>query len=153
MIFFRIIYIIFIVLKFRLDEFLILRKKFLILLIFVPLNLFKSKKNNRAIRLRLALESLGPIFIKFGQMLSTRKDLLPTDIANELAKLQDKVPPFKFKQVKQTIEDSYSKKITSIFKKFDEQPIASASVAQVHFATLKNGKKVAVKILRPNIAS
>ena len=152
MIFFRIIYIIFIVLKFRLDEFLILRKKFLILLIFLPLNLFKSKKNNRAIRLRLALESLGPIFIKFGQMLSTRKDLLPTDIANELAKLQDKVPPFKFKQVKQTIEDSYSKKITSIFKKFDEQPIASASVAQVHFAKLKNGKKVAVKILRPNIA-
>jgi RNA polymerase sigma factor (sigma-70 family) len=83
MIFFRIIYIIFIVLKFRLDEFLILRKKFLILLIFVPLNLFKSKKNNRAIRLRLALESLGPIFIKFGQMLSTRKDLLPTDLEDK----------------------------------------------------------------------
>ncbi len=87
MIIFRIIFIFFIVLKFRLDEFLILRKNFLITLILFPLNLLKiKKKNNRAVRLRLALESLGPIFIKFGQMLSTRKDLLPEDIAFELAK-------------------------------------------------------------------
>ena len=153
MIFFRIIFIIFIVLKFRLDEFFKLRKNSILSILLSPLSLIKSKKNNRAIRLRLALESLGPIFIKFGQMLSTRKDLLPSDIAIELSKLQDKVPPFEFKKVKQTIENSYSKKITSVFKEFNEKPIASASVAQVHFAKLHNGEKVAVKILRPNIES
>ena len=153
MIFFRIIFIIFIVLKFRLDEFFKLRKNSILSILLSPLSLIKSKKNNRAIRLRLALESLGPIFIKFGQMLSTRKDLLPSDIAIELSKLQDKVPPFEFKIVKQTIENSYSKKITSVFKEFNEKPIASASVAQVHFAKLHNGEKVAVKILRPNIES
>lgn len=151
MIIFRIIFIIFIVLKFRLDEFFKLRKNSFLNIITFPFNLFKPKKNNRAIRLRLALESLGPIFIKFGQMLSTRKDLLPNDIAIELSKLQDKVPPFEFKKVKQTIENSYSKKISSVFKEFNEKPVASASVAQVHFAKLHNGEKVAVKILRPNI--
>ncbi|QZP17616.1 ubiquinone biosynthesis regulatory protein kinase UbiB [Methylophilales bacterium] len=153
MIIFRIIFIIFIVLKFRLDEFFKLRKNSLLSILLYPLSLIKSKKNNRAIRLRLALESLGPIFIKFGQMLSTRKDLLPNDIAIELTKLQDKVPPFEFKKVKQTIENAYSKKISSVFKEFNEKPVASASVAQVHFAILHNGEKVAVKILRPNIES
>ena len=153
MIIFRIIFIIFIVLKFRLDEFFKLRKNSLLSILLYPLSLIKSKKDNRAIRLRLALESLGPIFIKFGQMLSTRKDLLPNDIAIELSKLQDKVPPFEFKKVKQTIENAYSKKISSVFKEFNEKPVASASVAQVHFAILHNGEKVAVKILRPNIES
>ena len=153
MIIFRIIFIIFIVLKFRLDEFFKLRKNSLLSILLYPLSLIKSKKDNRAIRLRLALESLGPIFIKFGQMLSTRKDLLPNDIANELSKLQDKVPPFEFMIVKQTIENAYSKKISSVFKEFNEKPVASASVAQVHFAILHNGEKVAVKILRPNIES
>ena len=153
MIIFRIIFIIFIVLKFRLDEFFKLRKNSLLSILLYPLSLIKSKKNNRAIRLRLALESLGPIFIKFGQMLSTRKDLLPNDIAIELSKLQDKVPPFEFEKVKQTIENAYSKKISSVFKEFNEKPVASASVAQVHFAILHNGEKVAVKILRPNIES
>ena len=153
MIIFRIIFIIFIVLKFRLDEFFKLRKNSLLSILLYPLSLIKPKKNNRAIRLRLALESLGPIFIKFGQMLSTRKDLLPNDIAIELSKLQDKVPPFEFKKVKQTIENAYSKKISSVFKEFNEKPVASASVAQVHFAILHNGEKVAVKILRPNIES
>jgi ubiquinone biosynthesis protein len=86
-------------------------------------------------------------------MLSTRKDLLPNDIAIELSKLQDKVPPFEFEKVKQTIENAYSKKISSVFKEFNEKPVASASVAQVHFAILHNGEKVAVKILRPNIES
>ena len=151
MIVFRIIFIIFIVLKFRLDEFFKLRKNSFLSILLSPLNLFKPKKNNRAIRLRLALESLGPIFIKFGQMLSTRKDLLPNDIAIELSKLQDKVPPFEFNKVKKTIESSYSKRITSVFKEFDEKSVASASVAQVHFAKLHNDEKVAVKILRPNI--
>jgi ubiquinone biosynthesis protein len=141
------------VLKFRLDEFFKLRKNSLLSILLYPLSLIKSKKDNRAIRLRLALESLGPIFIKFGQMLSTRKDLLPNDIAIELSKLQDKVPPFEFKKVKQTIENAYSKKISSVFKEFNEKPVASASVAQVHFAILHNGEKVAVKILRPNIES
>lgn len=140
-------------LKFRLDEFFKLRKNSLLSILLYPLSLIKSKKDNRAIRLRLALESLGPIFIKFGQMLSTRKDLLPNDIAIELSKLQDKVPPFEFKKVKQTIENAYSKKISSVFKEFNEKPVASASVAQVHFAILHNGEKVAVKILRPNIES
>ena len=153
MIIFRIIFIIFIVLKFRLDEFFKLRKNSLLSILLYPLSLIKPKKNNRAIRLRLALESLGPIFIKFGQMLSTRKDLLPNDIAIELSKLQDKVPPFEFEKVKQTIENAYSKKISSVFKEFNEKPVASASVAQVHFAILHNGEKVAVKILRPNIES
>ena len=153
MIIFRIIFIIFIVLKFRLDEFFKLRKNSLLSILLYPLSLIKSKKDNRAIRLRLALESLGPIFIKFGQMLSTRKDLLPKDIADELSKLQDKVPPFEFIIVKQTIENAYSKKISSVFKEFNEKPVASASVAQVHFAILHNGEKVAVKILRPNIES
>ncbi|MDB4096784.1 ubiquinone biosynthesis regulatory protein kinase UbiB [Methylophilaceae bacterium] len=153
MIIFRIIFIIFIVLKFRLDEFFKLRKNSLLSILLYPLSLIKSKKDNRAIRLRHALESLGPIFIKFGQMLSTRKDLLPNDIAIELSKLQDKVPPFEFKKVKQTIENAYSKKISSVFKEFNEKPVASASVAQVHFAILHNGEKVAVKILRPNIES
>ena len=153
MIIFRIIFIIFIVLKFRLDEFFKLRKNSLLSILLYPLSLIKSKKDNRAIRLRLALESLGPIFIKFGQMLSTRKDLLPNDIAIELSKLQDKVPPFEFKKVKQTIENAYSKKISSVFKEFNEKPVASASVAQVNFAILHNGEKVAVKILRPNIES
>ena len=153
MIIFRIIFIIFIVLKFRLDEFFKLRKNTLLSILLYPLSLIKSKKDNRAIRLRLALESLGPIFIKFGQMLSTRKDLLPNDIAIELSKLQDKVPPFEFTKVKQTIENAYSKKISSVFKEFNEKPVASASVAQVHFAILHNGEKVAVKILRPNIES
>ena len=140
-------------LKFRLDEFFKLRKNSLLSILLYPLSLIKSKKDNRAIRLRLALESLGPIFIKFGQMLSTRKDLLPNDIAIELSKLQDKVPPIEFEKVKQTIENAYSKKISSVFKEFNEKPVASASVAQVHFAILHNGEKVAVKILRPNIES
>ena len=153
MIIFRIIFIIFIVLKFRLDDFFKLRKNSLLSILLYPLSLIKPKKNNRAIRLRLALESLGPIFIKFGQMLSTRKDLLPNDIAIELSKLQDKVPPFEFEKVIQTIENAYSKKISSVFKEFNEKPVARAAVAQVHFAILHNGEKVAVKILRPNIES
>ena len=149
--FFRFIKIIFVIVRYRLDEFFNSKLIFLIQIFLSPLRLFQDKKLGRAIRLRLALEQLGPIFVKFGQMLSTRRDLIPVDIANELAKLQDQVPPFSFSEAKILLEKSYSKPINKIFKEFSENPIASASVAQVHFAELLNEKKVAVKILRPNI--
>ena len=116
MIVFRIIFIIFIALKFRLDEFFTLRKNSFINVVLYPLNLFKPKKNNRAIRLRLALESLGPIFIKFGQMLSTRKIYCPVILRLNSQSFKIKVPPFEFKKVKQTIENSYSNKISSYLK-------------------------------------
>lgn len=105
----------------------------------------------RAIRLRLALEALGPIFVKFGQMLSTRRDILPTDIADELAKLQDSVPPFPAEVVTATLERYYKRPVDQVFASFDRTPKASASVAQVHFATLPDGTPVAVKVLRPGI--
>ena len=109
--------------------------------------------------LRLALEALGPIFVKFGQVLSTRRDLLPLDIADELAKLQDQVPPFSEAKSIELIEASLGKKLSEVFISFDEKPVASASVAQVHFAVLKgtdkypewHGKEVAIKVLRPGI--
>jgi|TARA_B110000037_G_scaffold221469_1_gene292630 ubiquinone biosynthesis protein len=149
--FFRFIKIIYVILKFRLDEFLKSKIIFALQIFIYPIRFFQTKKINRAVRLRLALERLGPIFVKFGQMLSTRRDLIPLDIANELAKLQDEVPPFNFSKVKIIIEESYGKPIHNIFKEFSKEPVASASVAQVHFAKLLNGQEVAVKILRPNI--
>ncbi|MBK6400603.1 MAG: ubiquinone biosynthesis regulatory protein kinase UbiB [Rhodocyclaceae bacterium] len=106
----------------------------------------------RAERLRRALESLGPIFVKFGQVLSTRRDLLPPDIAEELAKLQDQVPPFPSALAIAELEHAYGKPVGEVFTSFDIEPVASASVAQVHFATLPDGREVAVKILRPGIA-
>lgn len=105
----------------------------------------------RALRLRQALESLGPIFVKFGQMLSTRRDLLPPDLADELARLQDKVPPFSSKRAQAVLEQFYGKPVGEVFATFEKKPVASASVAQVHFATLPDGREVAVKILRPGI--
>jgi ubiquinone biosynthesis protein len=107
----------------------------------------------RAVRLRLALEALGPIFVKFGQVLSTRRDLLPADIADELAKLQDQVPPFPSAQVLATLERVYGKPVGEVFAEFNPLCVASASVAQVHFAVLPDGKEVAVKVLRPGIAA
>jgi len=106
----------------------------------------------RAVRLRQALTALGPIFVKFGQMLSTRRDLLPPDIADELAKLQDRVPPFPSAQVIATLTRIYGKPLDQVFRSFDDTPVASASIAQVHFAELPDGTPVAVKVLRPNIA-
>jgi ubiquinone biosynthesis protein len=106
----------------------------------------------RAVRLRLALEALGPIFVKFGQVLSTRRDLLADDIAEELAKLQDQVPPFPSALAVAELERAYGKPVHDVFRTFDAEPVASASVAQVHFATLPDGREVAVKILRPGIA-
>ncbi len=105
----------------------------------------------RAVRLRRALESLGPIFVKFGQMLSTRRDLLPPDLADELALLQDRVPPFPTEQALAVLESFYGRHVDEIFINFERQPVASASVAQVHFAELPDGTEVAVKILRPGI--
>ena len=148
---FRFLKIIFVIIKYRLDEFFNSKIIFLLQLLFFPFRILQFKKIGRALRLRLALEQLGPIFVKFGQMLSTRRDLIPIDIANELAKLQDQVPPFSYSKVHVLIEESYGKAINEIFKKFSKEPIASASVAQVHFAELLNGQEVAVKILRPNI--
>jgi len=105
----------------------------------------------RGERLRLALESLGPVFVKFGQVLSTRRDLLPADLADELTRLQDKVPPFPAAQARQCIEKAYGRTIEEVFQTFDTEPVASASIAQVHFATLKDGREVAVKVLRPGM--
>jgi ubiquinone biosynthesis protein len=105
----------------------------------------------RAERLRRALEVLGPIFVKFGQVLSTRRDLLPTDIADELAKLQDQVPPFPSDQAVAEIERSLGKRLDEVFTDFELQPVASASIAQVHLATLRDGEEVAVKVLRPKV--
>jgi len=105
----------------------------------------------RGIRLRLALEDLGPIFVKFGQMLSTRRDLIPLDVADELAKLQDQVPPFAPEIVREIVFLAYGLYPEEVFAEFDPIPVASASVAQVHFARLMDGTEVAVKILRPGI--
>src|SRR6195952_4442576 len=109
----------------------------------------------RGVRLRLALESLGPIFVKFGQVLSTRRDLLPVDIANELAKLQDQVPPFDSDVAIAIVEKSLGARVDVLFDDFERVPVASASIAQVHFARIKTGghagKPVAVKVLRPNM--
>jgi ubiquinone biosynthesis protein len=107
----------------------------------------------RAVRLRRALEALGPIFVKFGQVLSTRRDLLPPDIADELARLQDRVPPFPAGQAVATLERAYGRALTDVFAEFDRTPVASASVAQVHLARLHDGTEVAVKVLRPGIAT
>ena len=106
---------------------------------------------SRAARLRLALEELGPIFVKFGQAVSTRRDLLPPDIADELAKLQDRVPPFPGATARALIERAYGRPLTQLFAAFDENPLAAASIAQVHAARLPGGAEVVVKVLRPDM--
>lgn len=110
-----------------------------------------NHQSNRGEALRLALEDLGPVFIKFGQMLSTRRDLVPNDIVNELAKLQDDVAPFDSTEAIALIEKQLGKKIEDIYANFDSQVLASASIAQVHPATLKSGESVVVKVVRPGI--
>jgi ubiquinone biosynthesis protein len=111
----------------------------------------RTRGTSRAERLRLALEELGPIFIKFGQALSTRRDLLPADIADELAKLQDRVPPFPGEQARAAIEASFAKPLSELFSEFELTPLAAASIAQVHVARLVNGREVIVKVLRPGM--
>jgi ubiquinone biosynthesis protein len=105
----------------------------------------------RGVRLRRALERLGPIFVKFGQVLSTRRDLLPPDIADELAGLQDRVPPFPGALAMAIVEKAFGRPVTDVFVSFDAEPVASASIAQVHLAVLKDGREVAVKVLRPGM--
>ncbi|MBT8109694.1 MAG: ubiquinone biosynthesis regulatory protein kinase UbiB, partial [Gammaproteobacteria bacterium] len=102
-------------------------------------------------RIRLALEELGPIFVKFGQAVSTRRDLLPPDIADELAKLQDAVPPFPAEQAISLLNETYERNVDEVFDRFDVEPLAAASIAQVHTAKLHNGGEVIVKVLRPGV--
>jgi ubiquinone biosynthesis protein len=111
----------------------------------------RRKVLSRGARLRLALEELGPIFVKFGQAVSTRRDLLPNDIADELARLQDRVPPFPGCIAKEMIERAYGRSVSEAFASFDETPLAAASIAQVHVARLPDGKEVVVKVLRPGM--
>jgi ubiquinone biosynthesis protein len=111
----------------------------------------RSAGDTRGARLRLALEELGPVFVKFGQALSTRRDLLPVDIADELAKLQDRVPPFSGQIAIAMLEKTYGKPLTEVFSRFETTPLAAASIAQVHAATLNDGSDVVVKVLRPGM--
>lgn len=121
------------------------------LLWFSPLRLIPVGKRSRGERLRLSLEALGPIFIKFGQMLSTRRDLLPADIADELKRLQDQVPPFPGDQAADRVEKALEMSLEEAFAEFDRVPLASASIAQVHAARLHGDEDVVVKIIRPGI--
>lgn len=121
------------------------------LAVFSPGYWRRSKQGPRGVRIREALEDLGPIFVKFGQTLSTRRDLLPEDVAEELVKLQDRVPPFPGEEARIIIEKALGKPVLEIFREFDENPLASASIAQVHTARLHTGEDVVVKVLRPGV--
>jgi ubiquinone biosynthesis protein len=117
----------------------------------LPWNWFSKNKQKRAVRMRLMLDELGPIYVKLGQILSTRRDLIPEDIADEFAKLQDNVAPFPGEIARKIIEDAYECNISDVFLKFNEVPLASASVAQVHSVTLKDGRDFIIKVIRPGI--
>jgi len=140
--------------RYRLDEFIDLGRLPALpraVLGLSPWRLHRAPELPRGVRLRQALEELGPVFIKFGQMLSTRRDLLPEDIADELARLQDNVPPFPEDQSIALIETALGKPVSELFASFETTPMASASVAQVHEATLHSGEPVVVKVVRPDI--
>ncbi len=150
----RIIKILDVVSRYRLDEFVdtdLLPRVPRALFKLVPWQLRAAPDLPRGVRIRRSLEELGPVFIKFGQMLSTRRDLLPDDLADELAKLQDDVPPFPQQQSIAIIERALGSPVAELFASFDATPMASASVAQVHTATLHSGEEVVVKVIRPDI--
>ena len=153
---FRGVFIVWVVLRHGLDELVLssFQHPWLRLLTLV-VTFGRNLEAPRGQRLREALERLGPIFVKFGQVLSTRRDLLPPDIADELAHLQDRVPPFASDIAVATIERAFGKPLDAVFSHFEQVPVASASIAQVHFATLLDGRhggrEVAVKVLRPNM--
>lgn len=152
--FFRVLRIVQVFVRHGLDDFVSVLPLFRLyrhVLHLMPWRWRDTVRRPRAVRLREALEELGPIFVKFGQMLSTRPDLLPDDIADELSKLQDQVPPFPGETAKSVIEEAYGEPIDQHFARFDVTPIASASVAQVHAATLLDATDVVVKVLRPEI--
>ena len=148
---FRLLKIISVSIRYGLDEFLGHGRAGTLRALIGTLFFWRSLAAPRAVRLRQALEALGPIFVKFGQILSTRRDLLPADIADELAKLQDRVPPFPSDLAVAEIEGAFGKPIGEIFASFDREPVASASIAQVHFAALRDGHPAAVKVLRPGM--
>ena len=145
---FRSLSILWIFCRYRLDQ---LSEKKLPLSLRLLCGCFPKKNYSRGERLRLALETLGPIFIKFGQLLSTRPDLVPHDIVTELNHLQDNVPPFSPALFKKIVEESLEESVENVFSEFGEEPLASASIAQVHTATLTNGQEVVVKVIRPDI--
>jgi ubiquinone biosynthesis protein len=146
------VFIVWTVLRFGLDELVLssFEKPWVRVLTRV-VSVGRNLKAPRGERLREALERLGPIFVKFGQVMSTRRDLLPPDIADELARLQDRVPPFDSVVAVAIIEKAFGRPLDRIFATFEHKPVASASIAQVHFATLPDGREVAVKVLRPNM--
>ena len=150
----RLIHINLVLLRHGLDEVILathLFRPIRFLIYLSPWYWFRKDRGSYPVRIRRTLEDLGPIFVKFGQILSTRRDLLPDDLARELAKLQDRVPPFPGSQARAIIEKAYGQPIDELLEAFDESPLASASIAQVHTARLKDGRKVVVKVLRPNI--
>jgi len=148
----RFVRIVFVCLRYGLDELVLtgLNRPVATVLLRV-VRLGTRPKLPRGVRLRRALESLGPIFVKFGQVLSTRRDLIPLDIANELALLQDRVPPFPSEQAAACIREALGAPPETLFARFEMTPVASASIAQVHFAELHDGREVAVKVLRPGM--
>ncbi len=152
--FFRLIHINYVLMKHGLDEIILathLFRPIRFLIYLSPWYWLKRNKGMRGERIRLVLEELGPVFVKFGQIVSTRRDLLAPDIAEELAKLQDQVPPFAGDIARTIIEKELGAAIGDIYKDFDETPLASASIAQVHAAHLKDGSDVIVKVVRPDI--
>lgn len=150
----RLIYINWVLLRYNLDEIILATHFFRplrFLRYFNPWYWQRGTQAPRGVRIRQALEDLGPIFVKFGQILSTRRDLLPDDIAVELTKLQDRVPPFPGEQARAIVEKAYGEQLGNIFARFDTEPFASASIAQVHGASMPDGREVIVKVLRPGI--